>query len=566
MPKKHQKYSSIKPTSLPHHSLSPSNHTTRHQHGASSSTPEPSVNDLINHLRRTQVSQSSSGDGTVSSTPRVVPRSVHPSIRNLLELPETPPPRPRPSTRRVGEARIRRTPGPPPPSSWLQGSQSRSDEINHERLGIPAGSGRVLYRLERLPGVTFPAKNSLQHAVLKSLASNWNWHLDYDGEFLNELPTRMKMLLLSYIAVYANDEQSPRNRGQGLRPLFCKEEEEHEWLEQDREVMRLDMSTALGNWISFKQLNAELVVSSSSREALSSVTKADDNVPSSWDAEVEEESDAPATPSLLKSPVQTLLRFENLRFLSLAHPNPASASWVSLLNLLSHLSTLTHLSLAHWPVPTLTPNAMNSRIRHATHRSLTFSYGGTDAYSALENNWAEASSVLRKLSRATYCLKWLDLEGCGEWFGALSWDGIGPAGEIYTSPGPEWNASWRNVEWVGLGPGWLPGGQDSGEYGPSPSKSLHASIHSPLSSSNLPDPDPDPDPALSWNVEEEREKYRRAKEMEAYRNILDRAKRVQEHIRRVRREEKGKWVHVSFGGDGAEERAMLKKAGVEVGF
>ncbi|KAL1884465.1 Lyso-phosphatidylcholine acyltransferase [Paecilomyces lecythidis] len=557
MPKKHQKYSSIKPTSLPHHSLSPGNHTSRHQHGASSSTPEPSVNDLINHLRRTQLSQSSSGDGAVSYTPRVVPRSVHPSIRNLLELPETPPPRPRPSPRRVGDVRIRRTPGPPPPSSWLRGSHTENNERNHERLGIPAGSGRVLYRLERLPGVTFPAKDSLQHAVLKSMASNWNWHLDYDGEFLSELPTRMRILLLSYITVYAHNDQAPRNRGQGLRPLFSKQEGDG-WPDQDHEVTRLDLSAALGNWISLKQLNAELVVSSS-RGVPSSVIKVEENVPSSWDAELEEESDTAPTPSLLQSPVQTL-RFENLRHLSLAHPNKTSASWISLLHLLSHLSTLTHLSLAHWPVPTLTPNAINSRVRHPTHRSLTFSYGGTDAYSAFENNWAEASSVLRKLSRATYCLKWLDLEGCGDWFGALSWDGIGPDGEVYNSPGPEWNASWRNVEWVGLGPGWLPGGQDSGEYGASPSKSLYASIHSPLSSS-IP-----PDPALNWNVEEEREKYRRAKEMGAYRDILDRAKRVQEHIRRVRREEKGKWVHVSFGGDGPEERAMLKTAGVDVGF
>jgi hypothetical protein len=398
------------------------------------------------------------------------------------------------------------------------------------------------------------------------MASNWNWHLDYDGEFLSELPTRMKMLLLSYIMVYAKDQQAPRNRGQGLRPLFSTQHEGEEWLNEDREVTRLDMSGALGHWIGFRQLNGELMVSSS-KEAQSSVIKAEGNVPSSWDAESEEESGAPPIPSLLKSPVQTL-RFENLRFLSLAHPNPGSASWVSLLNLLSHMSTLTHLSLAHWPVPTLTPNAINSRIRHPALRSLTFSYGGTDAYSAYENNWAEASSVLRKLSRVTYCLKWLDLEGCGAWFGALSWDGIGPEGEIYTSPGPEWNTSWRNIEWVGLGPGWLPEGEDSGEYGNSPSRSLQASIHSPLSLSpnRTTTSSISPDPALAWDVEEEREKYLRAKEMEAYRDVLGRAKRVQDHVRAIRREEKGKWIRFSFGGDGVEERAMLKRAGVDFGF
>ncbi|KAI5308989.1 hypothetical protein KEM55_004360, partial [Ascosphaera atra] len=93
-------------------------------------------------------------------------------------------------------------------------------------------------------------------------------------------------------------------------------------------------------------------------------------------------------------------------------------------------------------------------VRHPTVHSLTFQYGGTDIYSAYEGDFSEAASILRKLSRATYCLKWLDLEGCSEWIAALVFT---PPDQAKGSTGPEWNASWRGIEWLSLGPGWRPG-------------------------------------------------------------------------------------------------------------
>ncbi|KAL1964446.1 hypothetical protein VTN77DRAFT_7004 [Rasamsonia byssochlamydoides] len=558
MPKKHNKYPSVKPVNPVHPSLLSSSND-RHRHGGSSSGSSRSVNDLIQHLRRTQVSKPAAGEGSVNSS-GVVPRTVHPSIRNILELPETPPPRPRPNAHSAIGRRVRRTPGPPPPSSWLEGSSSDSQRGRTEPEVIAVGSGQALYRLERLPGVTFPSKRSLQHTVLMSMALNWTWHLEYDGTFLAELPNRMKMLLLSYIALYSRDLPL-RTRMQGLHPLFLKQSDSETVAEP--EITRLDLSGAIGRWINLKQLNSQLIIS---QHDAPGACKPEEAVPSLWDAESDSE-DHP-TPPLLKSPTQTL-RFENLKFLSLAHPDPASASWSSLLNLLSHISTLTHLSLAYWPVPTLKPSSINARLRHPNHKSSSFSYGGTDTYSASEGNWAEASGVLRKLSRATYCLKWLDLEGCGEWFGALSWNGIGADGEVYSSPGPEWTGSWRDIEWVGLGPGWLPEkspiADDDGTGFPAHSlevrngRPLSASIHAPAGRGSVDDNASSSDPALARDVEAERTKYRKAKELEAYENVLRKAREVEKHVHRIRKERGGKWVHFSFGGDGEEERVLLER-------
>lgn len=295
--------------------------------------------------------------------------------------------------------------------------------------------------------------------------------------------------------------------------------------------------------------------------------KAKEPVPSSWeeidDEEVDTADESPNMP--IPKALSQGLRFQNLRFLSLAHPKPAAANWNALVDLLSRLSTITHLSLAHWPLPTVTPNAMSARIRHPAQRSLTFAYGGTDSYSGMENNWAEAAGILRRLSRVTYCLKWLDLEGCGDWIPALTWEGVSPDGEALPS-GPEWNGSWRDIEYIRLGPGWLPHVDDSELAVPqsgaaerlpsSPSRSLASSIHAPSPAlSETPD--------LPWDVEVERIKYRRAKELENYRETLRSAKAVQRSILQLRHSGRGKWVHCSFGLEGLNTGILKKLLGAD---
>lgn len=604
MPKKRHNPTFAKPVSTPHHTLLTSgprnaqNDRFSSSSSSSTSTSQASVNDLIHHLRRTQVS-SSSDDRTANPSQFVAPRSVHPSLRNLLELPETPPPRPRPDARRNGVGRrVRRTPGPAPPESWLLGNNDLSSEQVEDLDTSAAETERVIYRLERLPGTTFPSKNGLLHMALKAMAQHWAWHAAYDGQFLAMLPSHIKVLLLSYIAVYARD-QPLRGLVRGLKPLFaasddgeCEVDSYH--ISDSDSIARLDLGGALGRWIGFKELNSELFLSQKPA-LLAEQRKSKEAVPSSWEDEYNEDDGGSKASSIPKS-LDHSLRFENLRFLSLAHPHPAAANWKSLLKLLSRLSILTHLSLAHWPVPTLTPNAINARIRHPTNRSLTFSYGGTDTYSAMENNWAEAAGILRKLSHVTYCLKWLDLEGCGDWISALNWNGVGPDGEEYSpgSTGPEWNRSWRDIEFVRLGPGWLPHIDDSemlGFYRPGdrpparqeqqqqapPLRSLAASIHAPpaaLSRSrgiengttSVEDNSDGGDSSsdnISWDVEVERIKYRRSKELERYRETMRVARAVQRRVLQIRREARGKWVHFSFGIEELEKDVLRELLGPE---
>ncbi|KAK1140599.1 hypothetical protein N8T08_010236 [Aspergillus melleus] len=562
MPKKHHNHSFSKPASTAHHTLASSgahgSHNDRFRPSqASNNVESSSVNDLINHLRRTQVSRTAE-DGHGSPSRPVTFRSVHPSLRNLLELPEIPPPRPRPGTRRVGIGGrpSRRTAGPPPPQSWLLGNAAGDNAEDNETADLGnSQTERIIYRLDRLPGNTMPGRHTLLHTVLKSMASQWAWHVHYDGQFLDTLPSHIKMLLLSYIGIYARD-QSIAGIMQGLRPLFEKEQldnqDEEDGFDRPRhesEVIRLDLGSAIGRWININQLSHELVVS---RRSLPAQYKQKEVVPSSWDAESDEEVDKPTSADApLPQALSQGLRFQNLRYLSLSHPT--AANWNSLINLLSRLSTLTHLSLAYWPVPAITPNAIAP-----TTRAWTFSHTATGATS--NDDWAEAAAILRRLARATYCLKWIDLEGCGDWLGALSCECVGPNGEKYTS-GPDWNGSWRNVEFVRLGPGWLPPIDDSEllpacRVGYPSSRSLATSIHSPVR-------DGSEEADLPWDVELEQIKYRRSKEIERFREILHGTKEVQQRVQQVRREGKGKWAQFSFGLEGLDETVLKRLIGAD---
>ncbi|KAL4920075.1 hypothetical protein BDW62DRAFT_177540 [Aspergillus aurantiobrunneus] len=566
MPKKHHRNTFAKPVSPAHHTLDTSSSRSSHNDrfrssAASTSGDQPSVNDLINHLRRTQLPDSNRG------TPRhIAPRSVHPSLRNLFDLPETPPPRPRPDTRRtgIGGQRLRRTAGPPPPESWLSGDTT-ADEAEGAELEA-AETAEVIYRLERLPGMKFPARSSFLHALLKSMTTHWAWHVAYDGQFLGLLPTHIKILLLSYVGYYARG-QPPRSAMHGLKPLFDKlstlSEGHDQLIESESGVTHLDLSGALGRWISLKQLSTELFLPKKAGYAQDGATN---SVPLSWEDEYEDWIDPGSSGTIPKSLQH--LRFENLQYLSLAHPHPASVNWNSLISLLSRLSTITHLSLAHWPVPTITPNALNASVRHPTQRSLTFSYGGTDSYSAMENNWAESAGILRRLSRVTYCLKWLDLEGCGDWIPALNWEGAGPNGET-CSTGPEWNGSWRDIEWIRFGSGWLPRLEDSdldSQNTTSYTPEMDAANHRSLASSAHA-PAPSNVSTMSnetWDVDEERRRYRLVKELERFREMMRAAKDIQRRVLQTRKEGRGKWIHFSFGLEELTDQVREKLLGSEL--
>ncbi|KAJ5388054.1 hypothetical protein N7509_010595 [Penicillium cosmopolitanum] len=561
MPKKQKKSFVYKPPSTPHHSLGPSSIRQNDQsRQAAGSTTDPSVNDLISHLRRTQVSH----EGPARAPSFVSPRSVHPSLRNLLHLPETPPPRPRRTV--FGSRPIRPIPGPPPPASWLSGdTENSSSSAQDDAVDFGCEDVQVTHRLDRLPGIAFPGDRSFVHTLLMSMARNWCWHLDYDGYFLAQLPSHIKQLLLSYLAMHSHGPEL-RDRMKGLKPLFLADVDNPEIGHRttatagDATIIRLDLSRALGRWITLKELSHELLLSTKPT-AVDSKPDVQEAVPASWeqeeqDLDLEEPTDDLSThmppTTIIPKAIGQGMRFKKLHYLSLAHPSSGAANWNTLLHLMSHLPTITHLSLAYWPVPTRTPNATNATLVHPTNRSLRFSYSGTDMYASMENNWAESAAILRQLSRSIYCLKWLDLEGCSDWLAAITWTGTDPDGQPYRpgSNGPEWTGSWRDVEWINLGPGfeYPKDGQWMNEISRSDTQllarfensesrrelslasSIHASEQSPAS------------PAEMWNLEHERILARFKKRRKAWEDAVSLGKKVLREIQDLRVKAKGKWI------------------------
>ena len=374
-----------------------------------------SVNDLIQQLRNSQgVSPSLQGSqiGRPSSQiliPGTGP-SLPPSLRRILQLPDGPSPRPRPSLRVTG--RTRGLAGPAPPASWTQ-------IVEREPRNVPKPQRGISAKTEQLPGSFLTSHGSLVHTALKALAVNWEWHVQYDQYYLATIPIRYKEALLSYVARYSD---SGISKG-GLEVLFLDEPE----LEDATGVeglSHLDLSTSIGHPLQLKQLKDILAAKKTTPtgEEPSSV------VPDSWD-----------TPDLLASP-SGLPKFYSLTHLSLSHPNNA-ATWKALLELAPYLTTITHLSLAYWPRPTMSPNSTTA---YRLTPQGTVSVGASSFYSVFDNDWTEAASILRRLGKSTYCLKWLDLTGCFPWVQALKYDQI------------DWHGAWGALETVKIGQGYIP--------------------------------------------------------------------------------------------------------------
>jgi len=334
------------------------------------------------------------------------------------------------------------------------------------------------------------------------------------------LPTNLKETLLSFIAVFNEGSTNP------LRILFFADTDP----EDRTEVGRLDLSNGLGSWTTFKQLERDLLARRAAPPATPTMnpgpvmeTASSSAAPDSWDAE--DEGDEDFARSVINAGPQIRPNFVNLKHLSLAISpvNIRAASWSSLLAVAGNLRTLTSLSLAYWPQPTFTPLAASTRATIQAPGPVPVVYGGSDMYTMYDNNWREAAGILRTLSRSLYCLKWLDLTGCGEWFGALEWS---PSISESSSErlGPEWNGGWRGVETLILEVGWKP-------------------IAPAIDSSHVEPDEP------SWNVENERKLYRYNKERQKFTEIRSNAQSVARYLRSLRKDVGGRWIEVECGTD-----------------
>lgn len=425
----------------------------------------------------------------------VTQRTVPPALRHILNIPEVDPPLPKRGARRTELSRTRRPPpGPAAPTSWSHRSRYVPPQIRglNERPAVAGQSGYIPVKFSLLATLNdgfkmLPPERSLVHQTLKTLATNWEWLVEYEQYCLATLPIPLKEALLSYISVYGPDDCLDLR---SFKLLFLDENELTGGTGGD-ELEQLDLIGLLNERFTLADLTKYMTRPRPTNlpEALDSLDisknkgkkKVTAEVVESWEDEVDI-----FTPTISKSLSSS--RFPYITRLSLANPG-TWASWAQLLSLSTNLKTLTHLSLAYWPNPSLTPNATTASM--VSKHSRPVSLGGTSFYSAMDNDWHEAANILRRLSSNTYCLKWLDLEGCA-WHQALTW-GVPPMSqwlknstpdenptpstsypflgpnldnpqgqdsddwvEHHVAPGPDWNGSWRQVEYINVSQGWVP--------------------------------------------------------------------------------------------------------------
>lgn len=244
---------------------------------------------------------------------------------------------------------------------------------------------------------------------VRTMAKNWEFVEEWERNNLADLPVRLRMSLLSDIAVYG-----PGITLNGLLTILRRpiDQEGDKYFDSDGNndgFYRLDVSGSVGRTISLKEI----------RELIE--PPAESNVPV-------EQLDWEEIPRTLSAPIP------HLTHLSLSHP-PPSISWPRLLRLATYLPTLTHLSLAYWPAPMLTPNAKTAVVESPFGRNIQ--YGGTNYYShTLDNDYRESATILRTLALRMYGLEYLDLTGCTAWLRALRYR------KDTDNVGLDWSAHW----------------------------------------------------------------------------------------------------------------------------
>ena len=359
--------------------------------------PNISVNERLSELRKIEGADAAQKKRDFAEA--VSQRSVPPELRGILGVPESVPPRPKAGVR----ARERlRTPGPAPPKSWLAGRdmwtptltmrggrrrwkstsavQQRNRPKQVLRFGRMTGSGTETATTGAL---------SLEHYALKSTAEQWDLFDEDDWPALVDIPLRLRLLLVSYIGTYG-----PTIIPGTLQALTRGNES----------IEVLDLAGLAGHGkLTLKHLIGLFELEKSKTKDIASSIVVD-----SWDAD--------DTLEIALVSEISACRFSSLTHLCLSHP-PLTASWRDLLFFTKQVPQLTHLSLAYWPRPTLTPNLATSTVR--SQHSPDISAGGSHIYSALDQDLTEPASLLRQLSKHLLCIQWLDLEGCAEWVPAL---------------------------------------------------------------------------------------------------------------------------------------------------
>lgn len=405
------------------------------------------VNERLGELRKLEGKDAAQKKRELAEA--VNQRSVPPNVRAVLGVPDTAPPKPK---RRVRTRMPNRTPGPAPPQSWLKRpAYSLALTLRDGRRRLHSSSStnqdrsrpNELLRFARLTGdepiSNHDATLPLLHLALKSAAQNWDLFDHDDLPALAEIPLRLRLRLLSYLGYY----------GPPIDVAVL------DALTQGNEaVTRLDLAGLFGHGSLSLHRVVKLIKQQSSKVT---DTPTSDAIADSWDQE--ESLEAALAPGLSTS------RFAHLTHLSLSHP-PPGASWRDLLSLSKHIPSTTHLSLAYWPRPTLTPNLATTSV--SSQHSPDVHAGGSHYYSGLDQDLSEPASLLRQLSGNLLCLQWLDLEGCTEWVPALAFRGEDSVGNssLDDDASDTWTQmpvatrifahNWKNLQYLNYAQGWLP--------------------------------------------------------------------------------------------------------------
>jgi hypothetical protein len=280
---------------------------------------------------------------------------------------------------------------------------------------------------------------SLMHYTLKTVVTQWDMLDEQDYPALAELTLRLRLQLMSYMCVFG--------------PVISIEA--FEALTQGSEkIPHLDLSGLVGhNTLTLPRLTKRF------RQDQPKIAQTGaDEVVESW--EDEDEGIGGSLPDTGLSPS----RFSNLTHLSLSHP-PPTILWRDLLAFTKHTHQITHLSLAYWPRPTLTPNLSTTTISSQHSRDIVA--GGSHIYSELDQDLNEPAALLRQLSVNLLRLQWLDLEGCTSWTPALALLASSPeprdqvrvvddwlSGE--SSYSPVLTDTWKNLTHISIAQGWMP--------------------------------------------------------------------------------------------------------------
>ena len=218
-----------------------------------------------------------------------------------------------------------------------------------------------------MPGTYLPAAGSLVDLTLRRFALDWDFQKSYCRDCLYDLPKHLRAALITYLGMWAPGGVSLPDLQAILLPPADDEGEHGEDIgvetlspsSANEFFYNLDLTGSLGRSLRLRELSRFLFPARPEPSSLQD----------SWDSpeDISETIPRPLLP--------------NLTQLSLGiHPDRANAvSWRHLLSFVSHCPTLTHLSLAFWPEPSLTPNA--KLVSFVTAQGRSVPYSGTGAYS-----------------------------------------------------------------------------------------------------------------------------------------------------------------------------------------